>query len=227
MGYSSFGIGPQGSVVHVEIAVVAGNEGRVEVSGRVLEFKAEFGELLLHLTDGLRTEVTNVEQVRLGTRNEFTHDVDAFTLEAVVGPDRQFQLLDRHREVFSERLVRGRGADLDPFGFDVEFACETEQFDEGLPGRGERVTRGHGLLRFDVDDELVEVGALLHTGRFHLVGDLKDRRVDRVDGHRSEEHTSELQSRGQLVCRLLLEKKKHTWLKTCQKMIIIKTASEI
>src|SRR5690606_41060728 len=29
-------------------------------------------------------------------------------------------------------------------------------------------------------------------------------------GHRSEEHTSELQSRENLVCRLLLEKKKHT-----------------
>src|SRR5690625_6941212 len=28
-------------------------------------------------------------------------------------------------------------------------------------------------------------------------------------GLRSEEHTSELQSRGHLVCRLLLEKKKH------------------
>src|SRR5690625_5858861 len=28
------------------------------------------------------------------------------------------------------------------------------------------------------------------------------------NGHRSEEHTSELQSRGHLVCRLLLEKKK-------------------
>src|SRR3712207_8860410 len=28
------------------------------------------------------------------------------------------------------------------------------------------------------------------------------------DGHRSEEHTSELQSRQYLVCRLLLEKKK-------------------
>src|SRR2546429_3301487 len=28
--------------------------------------------------------------------------------------------------------------------------------------------------------------------------------------HRSEEHTSELQSRLHLVCRLLLEKKKHT-----------------
>src|SRR2546430_13580373 len=28
-------------------------------------------------------------------------------------------------------------------------------------------------------------------------------------GHRSEEHTSELQSQSNLVCRLLLEKKKH------------------
>src|SRR5207253_3924973 len=31
---------------------------------------------------------------------------------------------------------------------------------------------------------------------------------DSLDGTRSEEHTSELQSRGHLVCRLLLEKKK-------------------
>src|SRR5437660_4788737 len=30
-------------------------------------------------------------------------------------------------------------------------------------------------------------------------------------GTRSEEHTSELQSRGHLVCRLLLEKKKMIW----------------
>src|SRR5690625_7114718 len=32
--------------------------------------------------------------------------------------------------------------------------------------------------------------------------------LDTRDGRRSEEHTSELQSRGHLVCRLLLEKKK-------------------
>src|SRR5690625_5646040 len=31
-----------------------------------------------------------------------------------------------------------------------------------------------------------------------------------TSGRRSEEHTSELQSRGHLVCRLLLEKKKKT-----------------
>src|SRR3712207_7412809 len=34
--------------------------------------------------------------------------------------------------------------------------------------------------------------------------------VDLVDEQRSEEHTSELQSRQYLVCRLLLEKKKTT-----------------
>src|SRR5206468_12231481 len=33
-------------------------------------------------------------------------------------------------------------------------------------------------------------------------------RRDERDQHRSEEHTSELQSRSDLVCRLLLEKKK-------------------
>src|SRR5690625_6466936 len=33
--------------------------------------------------------------------------------------------------------------------------------------------------------------------------------VSTLTGKRSEEHTSELQSRGHLVCRLLLEKKKH------------------
>src|SRR2546428_5735251 len=36
----------------------------------------------------------------------------------------------------------------------------------------------------------------------------RDRRVARGHG-RSEEHTSELQSRSDLVCRLLLEKKNH------------------
>src|SRR2546421_9737511 len=54
-----------------------------------------------------------------------------------------------------------------------------------------------------------------------LGGDLGDRKAGRLGGerrgarharihldHRSEEHTSELQSRSDLVCRLLLEKKK-------------------
>ena len=37
---------------------------------------------------------------------------------------------------------------------------------------------------------------------------VKKKRVQCINGYRSEEHTSELQSRQYLVCRLLLEKKK-------------------
>src|SRR2546430_8673788 len=37
-----------------------------------------------------------------------------------------------------------------------------------------------------------------------------DQRTTRIISHRSEEHTSELQSQSNLVCRLLLEKKKKT-----------------
>src|SRR3712207_7116134 len=48
---------------------------------------------------------------------------------------------------------------------------------------------------------------ILPADRGHHAGDLQ--RQGRVDaGERSEEHTSELQSRQYLVCRLLLEKKK-------------------
>src|SRR5690625_6474520 len=48
---------------------------------------------------------------------------------------------------------------------------------------------------------------VLHTlGRNVPAGHVRSR--ERADGQRSEEHTSELQSRGHLVCRLLLENKK-------------------
>src|SRR5437660_7901431 len=45
--------------------------------------------------------------------------------------------------------------------------------------------------------------------------------------NRSEEHTSELQSRGHLVCRLLLEKKKKKKKNTIKKKITSKTNKSI
>src|SRR3712207_7110680 len=45
-------------------------------------------------------------------------------------------------------------------------------------------------------------------GEIHL---RPSRDMDPGDGRRSEEHTSELQSRQYLVCRLLLEKKNNTY----------------
>src|SRR5690606_39815236 len=58
-----------------------------------------------------------------------------------------------------------------------------------------------------------EVRVKLYKGAVHVVGrrsadSLFDEKVATFEDDRSEEHTSELQSRENLVCRLLLEKKK-------------------
>src|SRR5947209_15809261 len=60
------------------------------------------------------------------------------------------------------------------------------------------------LQRVDGDDHPVEVGEGVPAGGDALLDALDALRVE----PRSEEHTSELQSRQYLVCRLLLEKKK-------------------
>src|SRR5256884_1482282 len=71
--------------------------------------------------------------------------------------------------------------------------------------------------RLPLDDADADRGdAVTDRGRWLEPGDFRDRVGDRDEaardgGGRSEEHTSELQSRLHLVCRLLLEKKKkHT-----------------
>src|SRR3712207_7879205 len=74
------------------------------------------------------------------------------------------------------------------------------------PGLGDR----HGLAGEARDDAPwhLEGHDLVGDGTHRLVrGDL-ERRLHDVAVERSEEHTSELQSRQYLVCRLLLEKKK-------------------
>src|SRR5699024_11400184 len=65
-------------------------------------------------------------------------------------------------------------------------------------------------VRFERGEQRFELA--WGTGRFdrHRVGhDVDDVGAEELD-HRSEEHTSELQSRFDLVCRLLLEKKNNT-----------------
>src|SRR5258705_6027015 len=51
-------------------------------------------------------------------------------------------------------------------------------------------------------------GVFLHLGGVTLVGSSPERFISWTRSNRSEEHTSELQSLRQLVCRLLLERKK-------------------
>src|SRR5690606_37718031 len=61
------------------------------------------------------------------------------------------------------------------------------------------------LIENQVDVGLVPVAALLDIPNYKIIADYC---IGSVGAVRSEEHTSELQSRENLVCRLLLEKKK-------------------
>src|SRR2546430_9366846 len=82
----------------------------------------------------------------------------------------------------SRRAVRVQGGEH-------EVACQRRFY-----------TRGRGFLvahLADHDDVRIRPQKRFHHGR-----------RDARQGNRSEEHTSELQSQSNLVCRLLLEKKK-------------------
>src|SRR2546428_4738055 len=100
---------------------------------------------------------------------------------------------------------------------------------EEAPGRQGEKTRGRGLrhrwagktvlgaLLHAIDGQQADLSQLLVGKIGFLFGALAflaaDARFTRNLGQilfRSEEHTSELQSRSDLVCRLLLEKKKNT-----------------
>src|SRR3712207_8020737 len=67
-----------------------------------------------------------------------------------------------------------------------------------------------GLIRSDDGGRAGEPVSLLGEAHFHVLRTAGDRiyGVNSADGLRSEEHTSELQSRRYVACRLLLEKKK-------------------
>src|SRR2546427_6011289 len=66
-----------------------------------------------------------------------------------------------------------------------------------------------GARRLDAGDlHVLYAGAELAQHRQRLLERLLDLDVDTLE-ERSEEHTSELQSQSNLVCRLLLEKKKN------------------
>src|SRR5439155_25104546 len=74
-----------------------------------------------------------------------------------------------------------------------------------LPDAVRVVPRAGGRLRGEA--LVVVVVAVQHEVGTEVVQRLPDRLRRGRSGRRSEEHTSELQSRGHLVCRLLLEKK--------------------
>src|SRR5690625_6306932 len=81
--------------------------------------------------------------------------------------------------------VERAAADGDQVNIDFVGTKDGEEF-EGGSAQGHNLVLGSGSMIPGFEEALVGLSA----------------------GERSEEHTSELQSRGHLVCRLLLEKKK-------------------
>src|SRR5688572_31949816 len=74
------------------------------------------------------------------------------------------------------------------------------------------------LFRSALELDVLERGAA-HVRERRLPADhLRHERVEQVGILRSEEHTSELQSQSNLVCRLLLEKKKSK-LEKCERVL--------
>src|SRR5439155_24577260 len=80
--------------------------------------------------------------------------------------------------------------------------CLNHPVDDGL-------TRRHARLEGDVHFRHASLELVLDRddGGFGDLGDGETGGLDLLRRDRSEEHTSELQSRGHVVCRLLLEKK--------------------
>src|SRR3982751_3270115 len=76
----------------------------------------------------------------------------------------------------------------------------------GVGGTPRFIARARGAKIWDVDDN-VYVDYLASWGPL-IAGHAHPGVVAAIQDARSEEHTSELQSRSDLVCRLLLEKKK-------------------
>src|SRR3712207_9105581 len=83
------------------------------------------------------------------------------------------------------------------FPYTTLFRSAAEAFARGAVGQRDLDVQDVRVA----DEPVVEVG--------EAVGDEADGDVDALEVGRSEEHTSELQSRQYLVCRLLLEKKKN------------------
>ena len=101
--------------------------------------------------------------------------MDLLTLQAVIRADGEVQVLDRHA-ISSDvlGLLRG-GSDLDAFGSVVQLASQAEKLNQGATGGSQCIACGNRVLGFDVDGQLVKVGALLNTSCLDLVGDLENR----------------------------------------------------
>src|SRR5690606_21846413 len=115
----------------------------------------------------------------------------------------QFPLLGvRFARIVLGRVVHGAqlGLTVQGVAVDVDLGIQAVQVAVLLDHQRVDLEQGQVVVLEQLGEANEDVGELLDLVTLQA----------QLEGQRSEEHTSELQSRENLVCRLLLEKKKHT-----------------
>src|SRR5437660_2933412 len=109
------------------------------------------------------------------------------------------------------RQIAGMTIDTDAEGYMTNHAQWNRDLASAFANEvGIELTPGHWKVLEFVDKDFKEKGVVPGMRRMNKVGGIPTKDLYGLFPDRSEEHTSELQSRGHLVCRLLLEKKKKT-----------------
>src|SRR5512133_789430 len=171
--------------------------------------KAELLELLAHLVDRLGAEVADVEQVGLGLGDQLADRGDALALQAVVGADRQVELLDRRVQVGPQRAGLLGRAERQALAAAGQVGEQADQLAQGAAGRGERVLRGQRAVGLDVQDQPVVVGHLARAGGLDGVADPAHGREDRVDRDAADLVGGRLVALGRPVAAALLDPQLH------------------
>src|SRR3954454_253161 len=109
--------------------------------------QAELFELELDLVDRLLAEVADVHELGLRLLHHVADRVDALALQAVVGTDRQVQLLDRDLIVARELVGLGR-SDRNA-GRLGQVGEQGDELEKGDAGGGERPPRRPPARRVD------------------------------------------------------------------------------
>src|SRR5690554_7364286 len=136
--------------------------------------------------------------------------IRGISLALAMGTAGALSMTTQAKEVSWEDIVNDAETTQDVLGYGI--GPKAQRYSPMTTINKDNIERLVPAWSFSFGDEKQrgqESQALVHDGVIYVTGSYSRLyALDAKTGERSEEHTSELQSRPHLVCRLLLEKKK-------------------